>query len=146
MELLGTSPWLIVDGAHNVASAQALADTLRTCFPEVPRTLVFGTTRDKNLSGQLDALLPLFDRCVATRYVENPRAVPPRDVFSAVLDLTGQAATIASTPDEALDVARNLTPSDGLICVTGSLFLAAEVRAKVLGFNRTMAREPVATP
>ena len=33
----------------------------------------------------------------------------------------------------ALDAARQLTVPDGLICVTGSLFLAAEARALVLG-------------
>ena len=71
----GQQPWLVIDGAHNGASAVALADTLLTCFPPTPRTLVFGTTRDKDLEGQLRALIPLFDVIIATRYVENPRSV-----------------------------------------------------------------------
>src|SRR5204863_5185496 len=72
VEVVGESPWLVVDGAHNVASAEALAETLRTCFPPTPRTLIFGTTRDKDLRGQLRALLPGTLLVVATRYVENP--------------------------------------------------------------------------
>ena len=61
VEVLGRSPLIVIDGAHNAASALALAETLRTCFPSVPRTLVFGTSREKDLDGQLRALLPLFD-------------------------------------------------------------------------------------
>ena len=33
VEVLGQDPWLVIDGAHNAASAAALAETLRTCFP-----------------------------------------------------------------------------------------------------------------
>ena len=35
VEVLGESPWLVIDGAHNVASAEALAETLRTVLPAV---------------------------------------------------------------------------------------------------------------
>jgi dihydrofolate synthase / folylpolyglutamate synthase len=132
VEILGHRPLLIIDGAHNGASAVALADTLRTCFPPTRRTLVFGTTRDKDLQGQLQALLPLCDEIIATRYVENPRSLSPETIASAVLMLSGRTAHIAAEPAEALDMARRVTPPDGLICVTGSLFLAAETRAVVL--------------
>jgi dihydrofolate synthase / folylpolyglutamate synthase len=132
VEILAETPWLVVDGAHNVASAMALAGTLRECFPPGPLTLVFGTTREKDLPGQLRALLPLAETVVATRYVENPRSVPPEEVAEAVRLIDGRTAHVASDPAEALALARRLTPPDGLICVTGSLFLAAETRALVL--------------
>lgn len=132
VEILGHRPTLVIDGAHNGASAVALAETLAACFPPARRTLVFGTTRDKDLRGQLQALLPLFDEIVATRYLENPRSLSPETIASAVLMLTGQTTRIAAGPAEALDLARQVTPADGLICVTGSLFLAAEARAVVL--------------
>jgi dihydrofolate synthase/folylpolyglutamate synthase len=139
VEIMGESPWLVIDGAHNVASAEALAETLGACFPATRRTLVFGTTRDKDLRGQLRALLPMFDTLIATRYVENPRAVNPEDVATAIAALGGRAAAIAADPSEALAAARRLTPAGGLICVTGSLFLAAEARALVLGRAPTPA-------
>lgn len=132
IEVVAESPWLVVDGAHNVAAARALAETLRTCFPPAPRTLIFGTTRDKDLRGQLQALLPDFDAMIATRYVENPRSVPPEEVAAAILEIDGRSARVAADPAEALELARRLTPQPGLICVTGSLFLAAEARALVL--------------
>jgi dihydrofolate synthase/folylpolyglutamate synthase len=127
---------VVIDGAHNVASAIALADTLCTCFPPARRTLVFGTTRDKDLPGQLKALLPCFDKIIATRYVENPRSVPPELIADQVLAMSGRVAHLAAEPAGALALARELTDSDGLICVSGSLFLAAEARAIVLDLAR----------
>jgi dihydrofolate synthase/folylpolyglutamate synthase len=139
VEVLGEAPWLIIDGAHNVASALALAETLRTSFPPTRRTLVFGTTRDKDLRGQLRALLPLFDTVIATRYVENPRAVAPEDIAAAIDVEGGPTAVIAADPAEALALARRLTSTRELICITGSLFLAAEMRALVLGKAPSLA-------
>jgi len=129
VEVVSSMPWTVIDGAHNVASAAALAETLDTCFPIVPRTLIFGTTREKDMIGQLRALLPRFARVIATRYLENPRSVDPEEVASAVDTLGGPKAIVAGTPAEAIEMARKLTPKNGLICVTGSLFLAAESRA-----------------
>ncbi len=137
VEVMGEGPWIVVDGAHNVASAQALADTLESCFPPTPRTLVFGTTREKDLTGQLRALLPGTMTVVATRYVENLRAVPPEEVAAAVHALGGPPALITQNPADAIAVARRETPRDGLICVTGSLFLAAETRALIHGADET---------
>ena len=92
--------------------------------------------RDKDLPGQLKALLPCFDTIIATRYVENPRSVPPESIADQVLAMSGRVAHIAAEPAGALALARELTDSDGLICVSGSLFLAAEARAIVLDLAR----------
>ena len=132
VERLGERPWLVVDGAHNVASAHALAETLRECYPRTSRTLIFGTTRDKDLDGQLSALLPHFDRVVITKYLENPRAMPPEAVAESVTRLGGPTPELAPDPASAVALARRRTPPEGLIVVTGSMFLAAEARAAIL--------------
>ena len=71
-EVVGERPWVVVDGAHNPASAVALAETIRTCCPPGPRTLIFGASREKDFRNQLVALLPGFARVICTRYLENP--------------------------------------------------------------------------
>jgi dihydrofolate synthase/folylpolyglutamate synthase len=136
---MGSRPWLVVDGAHNVASALALADTLRKHFPDVPRTLVFGTTREKDLEGQLRALLPMFETRIATQYAHNPRAVTAEETAAAAEAVDGRPMTAIRDPAEALAAARRLAGPDGLICVTGSLFLAAEARAIILDRASTPA-------
>jgi dihydrofolate synthase/folylpolyglutamate synthase len=140
VEVLGEAPWLVIDGAHNVASAHALAETLRTCFPATSRTLIFGTTRDKDLHGQLRALLPLFDQVIATRYVQNPRFVPPEAIAQAVLAIDGRTARVMPDPASALDCSLRISDPRSLVCVTGSLFLAAEARAIALGQEPILAR------
>lgn len=132
VEVLGEAPWLVVDSSHNVASAEALAATLQACFPATRRTLIFGTSRDKDMRGQLQALLPLFDQVIVTRYLENPRAVAPEEIARTIEELDGRVAITAVDPAGALALARKRTGADGLICVTGSLFLAAEARALIL--------------
>lgn len=144
VEVMGQRPWLLIDGAHNVASAAALAETLKTCFAPTPRTLVFGTTRDKDVEGQLRHLLPLFDVVIATRYVENPRSVPPTQIAAIVSRSSDAILWTAAEPGEALAIARETTPAEGLICVTGSLFLAAEARAIVMPELRSPAITGVA--
>jgi dihydrofolate synthase / folylpolyglutamate synthase len=143
IEVMAERPWLVIDGAHNVASAEALAATLRVCFPQTRRTLIFGTTRDKDLAGQLRTLLPLFDTVIATRYIENPRAVPPEEISAAIDALGGPAVWLASEPAEAICTARKLTQPDALICVSGSLFLAAETRAIVRGEEPQLVVKPL---
>jgi dihydrofolate synthase/folylpolyglutamate synthase len=137
VEVIGQNPWIVIDGAHNAASAAALAETLQTCFPPAKRTLIFGTSRDKDLEGQLRALLAGFDTVIATRFIENPRSVPPENIADCIAELTGHPVRTAAEPADALELARRLTAPDGLICVTGSLFLAAEARAILLPHVRS---------
>jgi dihydrofolate synthase/folylpolyglutamate synthase len=146
MELMGEAPWLVVDGAHNVASAQALVETLQTNFPRCHRTLIFGTTKEKDQVGQLRVLLPAFDTVVATRYLENPRAVPLDELAQAINQVDPACEPLpAADPAEALAIARSVTPRDGLICVAGSLFLAGETRNLILNPSLAAAR-PLSSP
>ncbi len=132
VEVLGESPWLIVDCAHNVASAERWRPACRQVSPTTPRTLVFATSRDKDLRGQLQVLLPLFDQIIVTRYLENPRAVAPEEIARTVEELDGRAAIVAVDPAQRWLLLGNGPGPRALICVTGSLFLAAESRALLL--------------
>jgi dihydrofolate synthase/folylpolyglutamate synthase len=85
--------------------------------------------------------LPLADAVVCTRYVENPRSVPPEEIADAVRELGGPEPVMAADPAEALALAKRITPGDALVVVTGSLFLAAETRALILHRD-----DPTASP
>ena len=93
MEVLGESPWMVIDGAHNVASALALAETLRTSFPATPRTLVFGTSRDKDLHGPASSLAsPIRHRDRHPVPRETPAPFHAEDVAAAIEALDGRKA------------------------------------------------------
>jgi len=132
VEVLGRNPTVIVDAAHNWASAKALVATLRHDFAQHRRILVFATTRDKDIRGQLRLLLPEFETVILTRYVDNPRSVPPQELHAMVSALSHQPAHVTEDPVAAWRLARRLADPDDMIVVTGSFFLVAELRDVIL--------------
>jgi dihydrofolate synthase/folylpolyglutamate synthase len=128
IELLGRRPTVIVDAAHNVASVEALLATLDESFAARRRLLLFATTREKDVRGMLQRLLPGFDEVVFTRYLNNPRAVPPEEIAAIASELSGRQYASYTDPLEAWRDVRARASTDDLICVTGSFFIAAEIR------------------
>jgi dihydrofolate synthase/folylpolyglutamate synthase len=140
-EVIAARPITLIDAAHNVASIEALLETLdETAFLGCrgSRVLVFATSADKDASGMLQRLLPRFDCVVLTRYLNNPRFVDPAKLNSVAESMSAAAChhrvhvTTADHPESAWRVARSLAREDGLICVTGSFFLASEIRQLVV--------------
>ena len=140
VEVVGRRPAVVLDVAHNVASAQALAHTLQTSFGNAERVLVFAASRDKDVPGMLRVLLPHFSTVVATEYQDNPRAVPTDELAELIrneladLDPPASGCTIheQSQPVAAWQLAQQLAGSDQLVCITGSFFIAAELRPVLL--------------
>jgi dihydrofolate synthase/folylpolyglutamate synthase len=140
IELISERPAVIVDVAHNVASVEALIRVLDDHFRPRRRVLIFASSKDKDTAGMLRLLLPRFDEGVLTRYVENPRAVEIDQLSELAATAlrtessngdTCPAIHAAATPAEAWQIARNLSGPEDLICITGSFFLAAELRPVV---------------
>jgi dihydrofolate synthase / folylpolyglutamate synthase len=127
VQVLPTRPTVIVDGAHNAASAASLRATLAECFPGRAVTLVLGCTADKDLAAIVGELAPLAAQIVATR-TRHPRAAPADSVAAAA---RAAGATVAVAPDvaTAIRVAAEAAGADGLVVVAGSLFLAGEALA-----------------
>jgi dihydrofolate synthase/folylpolyglutamate synthase len=131
VELIAQRPAIVVDAAHNRASVEALVQTLTESFSVRRRLLVFATTQEKDLRGMLAILLPQFDVVIFTRYLNNPRAVPPQELAAVAEDLTGRSYPVVADPAEAWrEMLKAATPED-LVCVTGSFFIAAEIRQQV---------------
>jgi dihydrofolate synthase/folylpolyglutamate synthase len=131
MELIPDKPNFLLDGAHNPAGAQALRDYLDDFAPG-PLTLVFGAMRDKRLEEMAEILFPAADHVVLTA-INNPRAASTELLQTiARRFMTEERITLASSSAEALTVAHEKTTSDGLICITGSLYLIGETRPLIL--------------
>jgi dihydrofolate synthase/folylpolyglutamate synthase len=137
IEVVRREPTVVVDTAHNVASIDALCRTLHGS-PAARRILIFASSKDKDVRGMLRLLLPEFDEVVLTRYVNNPRARTPEKLQTlAAEELPGLALAtppkihLAEDPLAAWRLAQQLAGADGLVCITGSFFLAAELRGVV---------------
>jgi dihydrofolate synthase/folylpolyglutamate synthase len=128
VEVVGRRPAIIIDAAHNVASVHALLETLDESFSVRHRRLVFATTREKDTTGMLRLLLDGFDDIVFTRYTNNPRAVPPEELAAAARNITGREYPVYQDPHQAWEAVRGRASADDLVCVTGSFFIAAQIR------------------
>jgi dihydrofolate synthase/folylpolyglutamate synthase len=115
---------VLLDAAHNVDGARALAAYLQARHPERP-AFVIGVMRDKDIEGILTALLPLVSSVVATA-APTPRALPARDLASRLAAM-GAPVPVRTEPDPAVAVELALATSR-TVCVAGSIFLVGAVR------------------
>jgi dihydrofolate synthase/folylpolyglutamate synthase len=125
IQQMATDPRVIIDGAHNDASVRALCDALGELH-HTRRILIFATSRDKEARDMLRIMGPHFDTIILTRYAKNPRALPLDELVQAADGVIADPK-IAADPTEAWQTARSLAAKDDLICIAGSLFLAAEM-------------------
>ena len=127
IEVLGRSPWLLVDGAHTAVSARALARVLAS-LPRRRTQLVLSISAGKDMSSILEALLPEADEVTVTR-AEPVRSLAPEEVASAVRAAApGVALRVVPNPHLAVRAAREVLAADDLLCVSGSVYLAGIAR------------------
>lgn len=131
LEVAGEAPLLVLDAAHNAASARRLRAALDELFTRRPLVLVFGASADKDVAGMFDALLPITHSLIASQAV-HPRALDP-DAIESVARSVGYQGPVYLIPqvDKALHTAAGLAGPEGMVCVTGSLFIIGEVRTLV---------------
>jgi dihydrofolate synthase / folylpolyglutamate synthase len=82
----------------------------------------------------LQQLLPHFDHVVVTRYLHNPRATDPEKLFALARTIQQSCGLVRPvlhfrpTPETAWQLVESLVSPEHLVCITGSFFLAAEMR------------------
>ncbi|MFM7150196.1 MAG: bifunctional folylpolyglutamate synthase/dihydrofolate synthase [Gemmataceae bacterium] len=132
LELFSLSPLVVLDCAHNVASVSALVQTLRQWQPRKNRVLVFSASSDKDIPGMLKVLAPDFDRAIMTQYESSSRAVPVEEMAKAWQMVSDKPVVPEPQVANALKRAMESVHADDLLCVTGSVFLAGELRPMLL--------------
>jgi dihydrofolate synthase/folylpolyglutamate synthase len=135
LEVVGHQPLVLLDGAHNVAGAQALVGALAEEFPATPRTLVVGILREKDPLEMLEALDATSAATVVCCAPPSPRALEATALATAAreLGIEDDRIVVARSVEDAIDVARRRTPSDGHVVVTGSLYLVGAARGVLVG-------------
>ena len=119
-------PLLVVDGAHNAASADALRRAIRHEFRFDRLILVLGLSEGKDARGVVGALVPDADVVYLTRS-RHERAAAPSDLEPLVRS-AAPTATLGTYDDvpTALGAATAAARAGDLVLVTGSLFLVGE--------------------
>jgi dihydrofolate synthase / folylpolyglutamate synthase len=118
------TPEMVLDVAHNPAGAWALRSTLSARYEGRPLTIVFGAMRDKAIAEIAGILFPMAERVIATR-ADNPRAAAPHEIAELGRPTSTQILEEESVA-AALSRARTLTPSKGVVVITGSIYIVGE--------------------
>jgi dihydrofolate synthase/folylpolyglutamate synthase len=126
LEVVSDNPFIILDGAHNLAAARNLAKFLSTNLADRVITLVVGILDDKPYKAMLKSLLTPANRVILTR-AKIDRALEPRKLYEAAKSLNPDVTII---PDVALAIknAIETTPQHGAICIAGSLYVVGEAK------------------
>ncbi len=119
-----SQPEYVFDVAHNPAGAWALRSTLSNSYEDRRLIFVFGAMRDKAIAEMCEILFPLSERVIATQ-AENPRSATANEISQAA---HRTHAGIELSPDvtSALKRAKEIAGKDGIIVVTGSIYIVGE--------------------
>lgn len=126
LEWLDTAPEVLLDSAHNPAGAESLARYLRDFCANRRITLVFGASKDKAYDEVARILFPLAERVILTQAAMS-RAAAAAELCGA---LGGYARAVKTAPTvaKAWELAARDRLSNGLVVISGSIFLAGEAR------------------
>jgi len=132
IEIIKTSPQVILDGGHNVESIKALRNYLEQ-EQKKDLTLVFGVLRDKKYRKMISMLLPFTKNVIITEPVSK-RALPAENLAKFIMENNHKNfnlnVEIKKNLDDAFQAAYRLRED---ILITGSLYLAGEMRNIING-------------
>ena len=117
---------LLIDAAHNPASAESLCDMLRENFSGQRPTLLLGMLADKNWESFLEITTSVTDRVVCVP-VGSERTVPPSRLAEECHRYYSQVLE-AQSLREGLEMVKD----DPFVVITGSIYLVGEA-LEVLG-------------
>lgn len=130
LEMVCSSPRVLLDGAHNPEGASSLRESLEKEFQYDHLILLIGIMKDKDVQSILHSLSPLADRIILTQ-PHTSRAASPGSLKEA-LGRNGKKAEVIENLNEAIDRGLFLTGGEDLLCITGSLYTVGEARAHLL--------------
>jgi len=140
-ETVGTTPLIILDGAHNVAGMAALVSELTPLLRGRKLHVLFAVMRDKQWRAMIELLGPLCASATVTQ-VLPPRGEAPEqvaDIFRSYCP-----AGCEADPVQAWEKTRTRVGSDDVLLVTGSLFLVGAI-APLVRASAIARREPAGT-
>lgn len=113
---------IVLDGAHNPASARQLVETWSDEFGTEKATLILGVLQDKDVRGLCSAILPVASRVICVP-VQSPRTTAPADLARLIGSLSEIQCETAPSMAAAMEAAATHPEP---VLVAGSLFLVGE--------------------
>lgn len=129
VQVVRRRPTVVLDVAHNIDSAKALVETIRTLFRYREAVLILGFSADKDVRGIAGELRKLTGRAVLTR-ADNPRMADPMSL-KGMLEGVFEEIHVAGDVLEAYSIALAMSGDEDLVCVTGSFYHVGELMERL---------------
>ena len=126
IQLISGRPLLILDCAHNGASARFLAKYLQQFYSRKKLILVLAILKNKDVKSIGEALCPLADRVIVTQ-VKSPRALPPEEIYPKIKVNCRFFPLVEKEVKNALEKAKIMAGKSGVVVATGSVYLVGEI-------------------
>lgn len=128
LELVWTSPRILLDGAHTPDSVEALMRAIGSHMRYDSMVAIVGVPADKDVDGILDRIAIGADKVIFTKAQNNPRAADPEDLERRFRERHGKMTQVCRTLKDAINAANRAVGRDDLIVITGSFYLVGEAK------------------
>ncbi len=127
MEIVGRSPLVVLDVAHNPAGAESLAEAVESTFGDNPRIIVIGLLDGRDPRAVCEALSVADADLVITCSAPSRRGLPAHEIAKAAR-LAGAVVEIVADVGDAVDRALALAGPETMVLVVGSHMVVGEAR------------------
>jgi len=138
LEVVRSSPTVLVDAAHNPHGMAATVSALGDAFSFTYLVAVVACLADKDARAMLEVLEPAVSAIVVTES-SSPRRLPVEELRAIAEELFGdERVHVEDRLDDALDLAISLADGEAAyggvgVLVTGSVVTAGEARTRLSG-------------
>ncbi len=147
LERVQREPLVLLDAAHNAQKALALRQALDALVPERPRVLTLGILADKASEEMMETLAPDARTIVVTQPpVIGSKHPETLERLAALARRFTQHVLAEPDPLRAVEQGLSATPANGVLCVTGSLYLIGAVRERWFPQAALLAQAAQARP
>lgn len=141
LELVRTSPPVVIDTAHNPHGVRATLAGLNEAYGFAPTIGVLAMMRDKDAAGVLELLEPEVGTLVVTGVAGVDRAYPAAELGELAAGVLGEERVrVAPSMQDAITLAVELSDEAGPgagVLVVGSVIAAGEARALLVRHEDT---------
>ncbi|MBO5896261.1 MAG: bifunctional folylpolyglutamate synthase/dihydrofolate synthase [Clostridia bacterium] len=132
VEVISRKPLVVLDGGHNKDGAEAFYNAVVPHIENADRVVVIaGMMADKDVEESLAPILRKADYLLAVT-PDNPRAMSGAELAKIASAYT--TPLIVEDVGEAIEIAYRAANENSAVLVVGSLYLAGEVRGKLLEY------------
>jgi dihydrofolate synthase/folylpolyglutamate synthase len=133
LELVRTSPAVVLDAAHNPHGARAMSAAITEAYGFSPLVGVVAVMADKDVEGMLRVFEEIMQQVVITQVASTGRGLPAHELGELAASIFGaERVFVVPRLDDALEQAVNLAEAEGVgapgVLVTGSVVLVGEAR------------------